>query len=168
MTDARLSHIPFLPTRSFNTSREVRAMTVRDILRTKGSQVHAIRPDQTVLEAVTLLVEHSIGALLVRDAAGAVMGIVSERDVLRACLRHSAEFGRMRVRDVMTRDLIVCALDDHVEHAMGLVTKNRVRHLPVVEGGQVVGMISIGDLVKANLDEAQYENHYLKEYIAGR
>ena len=143
-------------------------MTLRDILKIKGSHVHALGPDQTVLDAVALLMEHRIGALLVRDAAGAVAGIISERDVLRECLHHGAELGRMRVRDVMTPDLIVCALDDSVEHAMGLVTKNRVRHLPVVDGGQVVGMISIGDLVKANLDEAQHENHYLKEYMAGR
>ena len=68
----------------------------------------------------------------------------------------------------MTRNLVVCGLDDDVEHAMGLVTQYRVRHLPVMDGRQVVGMISIGDLVKANLDEAQDENRYLKEYIAGR
>ena len=143
-------------------------MTLRDILKVKGSQVHSITPEQTVLEAVASLVEHRIGALLVRDAGGAIAGIISERDVLRECQHHGAELGRLRVADVMTRDLIVCAPDDHVEHAMGLVTKNRVRHLPVVERGLVAGMISIGDLVKANLDEAQYENHCLKEYIAGR
>jgi len=143
-------------------------MTLRDILKVKGSQVHSITPEQTVLEAVAFLVEHRIGALLVRDAGGAIAGIISERDVLRECQHHGGELGRLRVADVMTRDLIVCAPDDDVEHAMGLVTKNRVRHLPVVERGQVAGMISIGDLVKANLDEAQFENHCLKEYIAGR
>jgi CBS domain-containing protein len=143
-------------------------MTLRDILKTKGSHVHSIGLDQTVLEAVAVLVEHRIGALLVRDGDGAAAGIISERDVLRECRHHGAELGRIRVRDVMTRDLVVCALDDDVEHAMGLVTRNRVRHLPVMEGVQVAGMISIGDLVKANLDETQYENRYLKEYIAGR
>ena len=143
-------------------------MTLRDILKVKGSQVHSIAPDQTVLQAVALLVEHRIGALLVRDAAGATVGIVSERDVLRECLHYGVELGHVRVDAIMTRDLVVCALDDDVEHAMALVTKNRVRHLPVVEGGGVAGMISIGDLVKANLDEAQFENRYLKEYIAGR
>ena len=143
-------------------------MTLRDILKVKGSQVHAIDPQGTVLEAVALLVEHRIGALLVRDGAGAAVGIISERDVLRECLHHGAELDRLRVGDVMTRDLVVCALDDEVEHAMGLVTRNRVRHLPVIEEGRVAGMISIGDLVKANLDEAQFENQYLKDYIAGR
>ncbi|HEY3065530.1 MAG TPA: CBS domain-containing protein [Methylomirabilota bacterium] len=143
-------------------------MTLRDILGIKGSQVHTIGPDQTVLEAVALLVEHRIGALLVQDGAGAVAGIISERDVLRQCQHHGAELGRLRVREVMTPDLIVCGLADDVEHAMGLVTKHRVRHLPVMDEGQVAGMISIGDLVKACLDEAQSENVMLKEYITGR
>jgi CBS domain-containing protein len=143
-------------------------MTLRDILSTKGSRVYTIGPDQTVLEAVALLVEHRIGALLVQDGAGAVAGIISERDVLRECQHHGAELGRIPVRDVMTPDLIVCAPGDEVEHAMGLVTKHRVRHLPVMDGGEVAGMISIGDLVKACLDEAQYENRFLKDYITGR
>jgi CBS domain-containing protein len=143
-------------------------MTLRDILKIKGSQVHSIPGDQSVLDAVALLVDYRIGALLVRDSKGDAIGIISERDVLRESLHHGAELGRIRVRDVMTRDLIVCVLDDDLEYAMGIVTKNRVRHLPVMDGGRVAGMISIGDLVKANLDEAQYENRYLREYIAGR
>jgi len=143
-------------------------MTLRDILKVKGSQVHSVGGDQTVLEAVALLVDYRIGALLVRDPAGTAIGIISERDVLRECLHHGADLGRLPVRDVMTRDLIVSVLDDDVEYAMGIVTKNRVRHLPVMDGARVAGMISIGDLVKATLDEAQYENRYLREYIAGR
>ena len=143
-------------------------MTLRDIRKVKGSQVHAIGPDQTVLDAVAVLMEHRIGALLVRDSAGALAGIVSERDVLRECQHRSADLGRIRVGEVMTRDLVRCGLDDTVEHAMGLVTKNRVRHLPVMDGGRVAGMISIGDLVKATLDEARDENHHLKEYITAR
>jgi CBS domain-containing protein len=143
-------------------------MTLRDILKVKGSQVHSIGGDQSVLEAVAVLVGYRIGALLVRDSAGAAVGIISERDVLHECLDRGAELGRIPVRDVMTHDLIVCVLDDDLDYAMGIVTKNRVRHLPVMDDGRVVGMISIGDLVKANLDEAQYENRYLREYIAGR
>ena len=143
-------------------------MKIRDIIQVKGSQVHSIGPDQTVLDAVTLLVQHRIGALLVRDAAGAVAGIISERDVLRECLHRSHELGRISVRDAMTKNLIVCVLDDDVDYAMGIVTKNRVRHLPVMDGDQVAGVISIGDLVKASLDEVQYENRYLREYITGR
>jgi CBS domain-containing protein len=143
-------------------------MKIRDILDVKGAHVHAIDGDRTVLDAVALLVEHRIGALLVRDAQGAVAGIVSERDILRACVHRSAELGRIRIADVMTRELVVCVPDDEVDYAMGIVTKNRVRHLPVMDGDRVAGMISIGDLVKAELDAVEYENRYLREYIQGR
>jgi CBS domain-containing protein len=143
-------------------------MKVRDILKVKGPQVHSIRPDQTLLDAVGMLMQHRIGALLVRDATGAVCGIISERDVLGACLNRSADLGRIPVREAMTRDLVVCVLDDGLDYAMGIVTKNRVRHLPIMDGDRVAGIVSIGDLVKAGLEEAEYENRYLKEYIQGR
>jgi CBS domain-containing protein len=140
-------------------------MKVRDILQVKGSQVYSIGPDQTVLDAVAVLMEHRIGALLVRDGAGAVVGVISERDVLRECLHRSTALGDIAVRDAMTADLVVCLPDDDIDYAMGMVTKNRVRHLPVMDGDRVAGMISIGDLVKASLDEVQYENRYLRDYI---
>jgi CBS domain-containing protein len=143
-------------------------MKVREILAIKGEQVHTIEPQRTILDAVTLLVEYGIGALLVRDTAGAVAGIISERDVLRVSRDRSGALGTIRVADVMTRDLIVCVPDDDVDYAMGIVTKNRVRHLPVMDDGRVAGMISIGDLVKARLDAAEYENRYLREYIEAR
>ena len=143
-------------------------MKVREILAIKGEQVHTIEPQRTILDAVTLLVEYGIGALLVRDTAGAVAGIISERDVLRVSRDRSGALGTIRVADVMTRDLVVCVPDDDVDYAMGIVTKNRVRHLPVMDDGRVAGMISIGDLVKARLDAAEYENRYLREYIEAR
>jgi CBS domain-containing protein len=143
-------------------------MKVREILLTKGAQVHSIGPDQTVLDAVAVLMEHRIGALLVRDGTGAVLGVISERDVLRECQHRSAALGEIPVRNAMTRDLIVCVLDDDIGYAMSVVTKNRVRHLPVMDGDRVAGMISIGDLVKASLDEVQYENRYLRDYITSR
>jgi CBS domain-containing protein len=143
-------------------------MKIQDILHVKGSHVHAISPGRTLLDAVGMLMEHRIGALLVRDGAGPVAGIITERDLLRECQRRAAELGRVRVDEAMTRDIVVCRPDDDAAHAMALVTKNRVRHLPVVDGEQVVGMISIGDLVKACLDEAEYENRCLKEYLHGR
>jgi len=143
-------------------------MKVREILAIKGEHVHTIEPERTILDAVALLVEHGIGALLVRDAAGTVAGIISERDVLRVSRDRSGALGTLRVADVMTRDLIVCVPDDDVDYAMGIVTKNRVRHLPVMDDGRVAGMISIGELVKARLDAAEYENRYLREYIEAR
>jgi CBS domain-containing protein len=143
-------------------------MKIREILAVKGEQVHTIAPDRSILDAVALLVEHGIGALLVRAADGAVAGIISERDVLRVCRDRGALLAAIRIADVMTRELIVCVPDDDIDYAMGIVTKNRVRHLPVMEGGRVAGMISIGDLVKARLDAAEYENRYLREYIEAR
>jgi CBS domain-containing protein len=114
-------------------------MKVRDILNVKGSQVHSIRSDQTVLDAVAIFMQHRIGALLVRDTAGAVCGIISERDILRECLHRSAELGRIPVREAMTKDLVVCVPDDEIDYAMGIVTKNRVRHLPIMDGERVAG-----------------------------
>jgi CBS domain-containing protein len=143
-------------------------MKIREILAVKGQHVHTIGPDRSILDAVALLLEHGIGALLVRDAGDTVAGIISERDILRICRDRGAALGRIRIADVMTRDLVVCVPDDDVDYAMGIVTKNRVRHLPVLDGGRVVGMISIGDLVKARLDAAEYENRYLREYIEAR
>jgi len=141
---------------------------IRDILQVKGSQVHSIEAGRTVLDAVAALNAQRIGALLVHDAEGAVVGIISERDVLRECRHRSADLGRIPVAEAMTRDLIICVPDDDVDHAMALVTKHRVRHLPVIDDAGVAGMISIGDLVKASLDAAEYENRYLREYIQSR
>ncbi len=143
-------------------------MKIREILEVKGSQVYSIQADRSLLDAALVLTEHQIGALLVRDANGAAVGILSERDVLRQCVHRSAELGRIPVADVMTRDLVVCVADDEISYAMGIVTKNRVRHLPVIEGDAVAGLISIGDLVKASLEAVEYENRYLKEFIQGR
>ena len=134
-------------------------MKVHEILAIKGEHVHTIEPDRTILDAV---------ALLVRDAGGVIAGIISERDVLRVSRDRSGALGAIRIGDVMTRDLVICVPDDDVDYAMGIVTKNRVRHLPVMDGGRVAGMISIGDLVKARLDAAEYENRYLREYIQAR
>ncbi len=143
-------------------------MKIKEILEAKGELVYSIGPDDTLRDAVALLVKHRIGALLVREATGAVAGIISERDILRTLSTPSADLGRLAVRDAMTSKVIVCVPDDDLDYAMGVMTTNRVRHLPVAGDGHVVGMISIGDLVKASLEEAQYENRYLKEYITGR
>src|SRR5574339_1088178 len=98
-------------------------MKIREILAVKGQHVHTIGPDRSILDAVALLLEHGIGALLVRDAGDAVAGIISERDILRICRDRGAALGRIRIADVMTRDLVVCVPDDDVDYAMGIVTK---------------------------------------------
>lgn len=143
-------------------------MKLRDILRVKGHHVYTVRPDQTVQDAVQILMQHRVGALLVEDAERRAVGIITERDVLRECVDRAAELGHVPVREAMTRDLIIGVPDDEIGYTMGIMTQNRIRHLPVMDGDHVAGMISIGDVVKATLDETEYENRYLKEYIQSR
>ena len=143
-------------------------MKLRDILRVKGHHVYTVRPDQTVQDAVQILMQHRVGALLVEDAERRAVGIITERDVLRECVDRAAQLGHVPVREAMTRDLIIGVPDDEIGYTMGIMTQNRIRHLPVMDGGHVAGMISIGDVVKATLDETEYENRYLKEYIQSR
>ena len=143
-------------------------MKLRDILRVKGHHVYTVRPDQTVQDAVQILMQHRVGALLVEDAERRAVGIITERDVLRECVVCAAELSHVPVREAMTRDLIIGVPDDEIGYTMGIMTQNRIRHLPVMDGDHVAGMISIGDVVKATLDETEYENRYLKEYIQSR
>lgn len=143
-------------------------MKVRDVLHTKGHQVHAVSPNASIQDVVHALMAHRIGALLVIDEDGITRGIVTERDVLRECAGGADRLHRVPVRSAMTADLVVGLLDDDIDEAMGTMTRHRIRHLPVMDGGRVAGLVSIGDLVKACLDEAASENGFLREYIHGR
>lgn len=140
-------------------------MKLRDILYNKGQQVHGTSPDETLAEAVDKLVKHNCGALVVLEG-GRMVGIISERDVLRACAQLSQPL-EARVGERMTRHLVTGTPDDEVEEVMGLLTHHRIRHLPVVNGGELAGMISIGDVVKAQYDDLSNENRFLKQYIQG-
>ncbi|MEO8484618.1 MAG: CBS domain-containing protein [Acidobacteriota bacterium] len=143
-------------------------MKVRDVLHTKGSQVHAVDPDASIQDVVDGLMAHRIGALLVIDRDGITRGIVTERDVLRECVGGAHRLHTTPVYTAMTADLVVGVLDDDIDEALGMMTRHRIRHLPVMDGGRVAGLVSIGDLVKACLDETASENGFLKEYIHGR
>lgn len=143
-------------------------MKVRDILNAKGDQVFTVSPYQTMQDVVRVLMAHRIGALLVVEEDGRTVGIVTERDVLRECLDGADRLAGIFVRDAMTRDIVVGCPQDDIDEAMGVMTHHRVRHLPIIDEGRVSGMISIGDAVKATLDETAYENGFLKEYIQGR
>jgi len=140
-------------------------MKLRDILHGKGPEVHSISPDETLAGAVAVLVGKNCGALVVMDA-GRMVGIISERDVLKACaeLRSPLEAG---VGERMTRDLITADPEDDVEDVMGLMTYYRIRHLPVLAEGDLAGVVSIGDIVKAQHEELSTENRFLKQYIQG-
>ncbi|MDH3718823.1 MAG: CBS domain-containing protein [Planctomycetota bacterium] len=142
-------------------------MTLQDILRIKGSQVFSIAPDATVETVVQTLVENNCGSLLVRDPQTdePMVGIVTERDILRTTATKKKPLSEIRVYEVMTVNVITAAPSASVESVMGLLTQNRIRHLPVVENSELMGMISIGDVVKAQFDQLAMENHYLKSYI---
>lgn len=144
-------------------------MKLMDILRVKGTSVHCISPQAKLCEVVHQLNEFNIGSLVVREdmggRPGAVVGIVTERDILRACDCENAAWGDKRVQEVMSKDLVVGSPLDTIDDTMGLMTNHRIRHLPVMDGDELKGMISIGDVVKAHHHLAVVENHYLKSYI---
>lgn len=141
-------------------------MRISDILRDKGGVVHTITPLHTVKAAVDELVARNIGSLLVTEQQQAV-GIITERDILRLCSHDAHALGMIRVRDAMSSPVLTCAPGDSVDDAMELMTRRRVRHLPVLDDGRIAGMISIGDLVKAQLAEQSALVANLQEYIAG-
>lgn len=141
---------------------------VRDLLAEKGGDVYFVRPEQTVYEAIQVLTRHNIGAVLVLDDDDRLVGIFTERDVLKQCVRRSDRLKSTHVKDAMTTDLIIGVPDDDVDYLMGVMTVNKIRHIPILEGKRVVGVVSIGDVVKSQLKDAHYENRYLKDYIMGK
>jgi CBS domain-containing protein len=140
--------------------------TAHDILRFKGQTVHSVRPDDTVLAALGVMTEHDIGAVLVVDG-GELLGILTERDYARKVALVGRASKDSPVRAIMTTNVVCVAPSRTVEDCMGLMTERRCRHLPVVENGHVVGVVSIGDLVKATIDEQEFTINQLKNYIAG-
>jgi len=141
-------------------------MKVKDILQHKGTDVHTISPDATMQQVMETLIERRIGSLVVCNDNGNLLGIITERDVLRECTQHGEQVKSTRVREVMTTQLIVATPDDDVQYVMSIMTHNRVRHLPILVGHRLFGLISIGDVVKAQLEATEFENRYLREYIS--
>lgn len=142
-------------------------MNVAAMLSRKSSdRIVTIEPGKTVLDAVHRLVEHGIGSLLVVDGND-LAGIITERDVLRCCANDPVKMAETKVADVMTRELVVAGPDDDVEEIMSTMTRNRIRHLPIVVDGALEGIVSIGDVVESQLHEMKSENKHLRRYIAG-
>jgi len=139
-------------------------MLVRDVLSDKGRLVHTCTPDDTLADVADLLVGHNIGSLVVMQD-DEMVGIITERDILRACAATRGPLEFLRARERMTRCPVVASPDDELADIMCVMTERRIRHVPVVERGKLVGIISIGDTVKAQHDELCRENHYLKSYI---
>jgi CBS domain-containing protein len=140
-------------------------MLVSDLLRRKGGFVATTPADATVADLLERLAEHRIGALVVSDDGAAVAGIVSERDVVRALRGSGAALLDAPVRDVMTADVVTTSPGEPLEGVMLLMTERRIRHLPVVDGGRLVGIISIGDVVAGRIDELQSDRDHLVDYI---
>ncbi|MCE5231999.1 MAG: CBS domain-containing protein [Mizugakiibacter sp.] len=139
---------------------------VKHLLEAKGRQVFAIEPERPVLDAVKAMAEHRIGALLVMRG-GDLAGIVSERDYARKVVLHGRASADTPVAEIMSAPVVTVGPESTVEECMRLCTDRRVRHLPVVERGKLIGVVSIGDLVKATIDEQAEQIEHLQRYIAG-
>jgi len=142
-------------------------MKVQDILQKKSSEVFTLSPHQTLSEASQILTTNNVGALLVLNEKKHLVGILSERDIVRQLAQHGEAVGNLTVGEVMTKDVLIAVPDDDVTYLSNTMTNNRIRHLPVLQDGKVVGIVSIGDVVKAQLDLYEGEAHYLQNYISG-
>ena len=144
-------------------------MNLQDILSAKGSHVYTTRPEATLEEVVHDLVKHNVGALLVctRESPGGerLVGIVTERDILHVCESGRRELSAVRASEAMTTKLITASPDDALDVVMGWMTNNRIRHLPVLAEGRLVGIVSIGDVVKTQHDRLAMENQFMRNYI---
>jgi CBS domain-containing protein len=138
---------------------------VRQLLGSKPAEIHSIAPDAPVIEALRLMADKGIGAVLVLEG-GHLAGILSERDYARKIALLGRSSADTPVREIMTSALRTVAPDDSVDHCMQVVTEGRIRHLPVLEQGRLVGLVSIGDLVKATIEEQQQQLEHLQRYIA--
>ncbi len=144
-------------------------MRLQDILAVKGTTVFTTSPEISLAELVRQMVEHNIGAMLIcqRDLAlgERLVGIVSERDMLRCFAAGKCDLQQLKVAEVMTTRLITAKPTDSVTDVMGLMTTHRIRHVPVMTGERLVGMVSIGDLLKAQHDHLVAENQFMRDYI---
>ena len=141
--------------------------TVGSVLKRKGSEVWFIAPDQTVYEAIERMAEKAVGALLV-ISAGKLVGIISERDYARKVILRGKSSKATRVDEIMTCPVIFVAPEQGVEECMGIMTKNRIRHLPIMENETVIGIVSIGDLVKWITSEQEETIEHLQNYISAK
>ncbi len=140
-------------------------MHARDILKNKGNRVFNAKSEMLVADISRMLHENRIGAVLILDAAGKIAGILSERDIVSGMAKHGAAVTTMTVGTLMTREVMTCQPTDLIADIMATMTAKRIRHLPVVEEGRLLGVISIGDVVKYRLDEAAQEVDTLREYV---
>jgi CBS domain-containing protein len=138
-----------------------------DVLKRKGGAVATLDGSAKVLQLVGVLAEHGIGSVVILSQAGSVAGIVSERDVVRRLREEPERILEQSIQAIMNVDVIVCAPSDSVDSVLQTMTDRRIRHLPVLEDGRLVGLVSIGDLVKTHIDELRHERDQMSAYISG-
>ena len=143
-------------------------MTVRTILKRKGNEVFTILSSDSVEDAVNELVKRNVSALLVMGSDSQVAGIISERDIIRKVVRKKLSIEHTAVDKVMSKRLVICFPDDSLEYVQKIMTELRIRHIPVFESERLIGLISIGDVVKERLESAHVEIKFLDDYIQGR
>ena len=141
-------------------------MNVAAILQDKGAYVHTIGPDVRLLEAARLLDQHKIGALVVVDGRRKVLGVLSERDITREVARRGADALEAPASSAMTADVVTAAPADTLHELMSRMTDRRIRHLPVISGGALAGLVSIGDVVKWRIQDAEFQAQAMRDYIA--
>lgn len=140
--------------------------SIRQILNEKGSEIWSVGPDDTVFDAIRQMAERGIGALLVLDG-DRLAGVLSERDYARKVILEGRKSRETQVREIMTPKVVTIGPTDTAESGLALMTRHRIRHLPVVENNRIIGVISIGDLVNAVIDDQQHLIEQLEHYIAG-
>lgn len=142
-------------------------MLISQVLRRKGDEVATTSPDAAIGDVLSALATHGVGALVVSSSGTSVDGIISERDIVRALARDGADVLTRPARELMTADVVTCAPTATTEQLMEHMTQRRFRHVPVTEDGALVGIVSIGDVVNARLDELETEREQLTNYISG-
>ena len=142
-------------------------MKIKELLKAKGPEVFTIGSEKNLYDAMRTMVNNHIGVLLVLSSEGRIEGIISERDIIRTGFNNPEGFLSETVNSVMTKSVIIVEPDDDIEYAEHIMTQNRIRHLPVVHNKVLVGLISVGDVIKAILTDTRHDNKYLLEYISG-
>ncbi len=143
-------------------------MKIRQIIAGKGSQVVSVTPDDSLAAAVRSMTGNKVGSALAIDESGRIMGVLTERDVLRYCSDLTSPLRETKVSAIMTTDIMVAIPEDDVETMIATMVEGRFRHLPVVDDGKLCGLVSMGDLVKSQLKHVRVENRHLKDYIEGK
>ncbi len=140
-------------------------MKVKDVLIKKDKKPVTIAESASVIDAIRLMNMHKTGSLLALDGSGGLAGIITERDILYECAIRVELIHKTKVSEIMTKKLIIGVPDDDIEYLLGIMTKNRIRHMPIIDNGDIAGMVSILDLVAHQLARAEYKNRFMEEYI---